>query len=254
VCSTGPSCSLMGPRWLIYPILSYPCSAGRQLPHSSKLRCYHGGELSVLHRGYSTDATCIRKQASVYTTLRLYDTSSTTFSPWNANTQTDNILFQPCPPKQQSFRCDIIPSIDEVFSTILLFIRCYNLHGIFFLNFNGVMFITDRTFIKYNDIRQKVAIIRFITGPSCSTGAAVPVAKCLGEHGPRDNVVVNYINDAKAVNDVQSIRSQGKGCVIAARADISTVESEGGQLLLQEGRQHLLKARYSCLEHWDCGE
>ena len=24
VCSTGPSCFLMGPRWLIYPILSYP--------------------------------------------------------------------------------------------------------------------------------------------------------------------------------------------------------------------------------------
>ena len=24
VCSTDPSCSLMGPRWLIYPILSYP--------------------------------------------------------------------------------------------------------------------------------------------------------------------------------------------------------------------------------------
>ena len=26
VCSTKPSCSLMGPRWLIYPILSYPCN------------------------------------------------------------------------------------------------------------------------------------------------------------------------------------------------------------------------------------
>ena len=26
MCSTKPSCSLMGPRWLIYPILSYPCN------------------------------------------------------------------------------------------------------------------------------------------------------------------------------------------------------------------------------------
>jgi NAD(P)-dependent dehydrogenase (short-subunit alcohol dehydrogenase family) len=57
------------------------------------------------------------------------------------------------------------------------------------------------------------------------------VAKCLGEHG--GNVVVNYINDAKAADDVvQSIRSQGKGGAIAVKADASTVE--GGQLLLQE--------------------
>jgi 3-oxoacyl-[acyl-carrier protein] reductase len=57
------------------------------------------------------------------------------------------------------------------------------------------------------------------------------VAKCLGEHGA--NVVVNYINDAKAADDVvHSIRSQGKGGAIAVKADASTVE--GGQLLLQE--------------------
>ena len=57
------------------------------------------------------------------------------------------------------------------------------------------------------------------------------MAKCLGEHGA--NVVVNYINDAKAADDVvQSIRSQGKGGAIAVKADASTVE--GGQLLLQE--------------------
>ena len=57
------------------------------------------------------------------------------------------------------------------------------------------------------------------------------MAKCLGEHGA--NVVVNYINDAKAAEDVvQSIRSQGRGGAIAVKADASTVE--GGQLLLQE--------------------
>ena len=75
-------------------------------------------------------------------------------------------------------------------------------------------------------ILGKVAIV---TGSSRSIGAAV--AKCLGEHGA--NVVVNYINDTKAADDVvQSIRSQGKGGAIAVKADASTVE--GGKLLLQE--------------------
>ena len=75
-------------------------------------------------------------------------------------------------------------------------------------------------------ILGKVAIV---TGSSRSIGAAV--AMCLGEHGA--NVVVNYINDAKAADDVvHSIRSQGKGGAIAVKADASTVE--GGQLLLQE--------------------
>lgn len=57
------------------------------------------------------------------------------------------------------------------------------------------------------------------------------MAKCLGEHGA--NVVVNYIKNAKAADDVvQSIRSQGKGGAIAVKADASTIE--GGQLLLGE--------------------
>ena len=72
----------------------------------------------------------------------------------------------------------------------------------------------------------KVAIV---TGSSRSIGAAV--AKCLGEHGA--NVVVNYINNVKAADEVvQSIRSQGKGGAIAVKADASTMD--GGRLLLQE--------------------
>ena len=34
VCSTEASCSSMGPRWLIYPILSYPVCTGHFLPSS----------------------------------------------------------------------------------------------------------------------------------------------------------------------------------------------------------------------------
>lgn len=75
-------------------------------------------------------------------------------------------------------------------------------------------------------ISGKVAVV---TGSSRSIGAAV--AKCLGEHGA--NVVVNYINNVKAAEEVvQSIRSQGKGGAIAVKADAST--KDGGQLLLQE--------------------
>lgn len=83
------------------------------------------------------------------------------------------------------------------------------------LLFNGILFLSG-----------KVAIV---TGSSRSIGAAV--AKCLGEHGA--NVVVNYVNNAKAAEEVvQSIRSQGKGGAIAVKADASTME--GGQMLLQE--------------------
>ena len=72
----------------------------------------------------------------------------------------------------------------------------------------------------------KVAVV---TGSSRSIGASI--ARCLGEHGA--NVVVNYVNDTKAANEVvQAIRSQGKGGAIAVKADASTVE--GGQLLLDE--------------------
>ena len=40
VCSTEASCSSMGPRWLIYPILSYPVCTGHFLP-SSPVFCLH---------------------------------------------------------------------------------------------------------------------------------------------------------------------------------------------------------------------
>jgi 3-oxoacyl-[acyl-carrier protein] reductase len=81
-------------------------------------------------------------------------------------------------------------------------------------------------FLTKKSISGKVAIV---TGSSRSIGAAV--AKCLGEHGA--NVVVNYINNGKAADEVvRSIRSQGKGGAIAVKADASTME--GGRLLLQE--------------------
>lgn len=53
----------------------------------------------------------------------------------------------------------------------------------------------------------------------------------MGEQGA--NVVVNYVNDVAAAEEVvQAIRSQGKGGAIAVRADSSTLE--GGKLLLDE--------------------
>lgn len=68
-----------------------------------------------------------------------------------------------------------------------------------------------------------------MTGSSRSIGAAI--AKNLGEQGA--NVVVNYVNDSAAADEVvQAIRSQGKGGAIAIRADTSTLQ--GGQSLLDE--------------------
>lgn len=53
----------------------------------------------------------------------------------------------------------------------------------------------------------------------------------MGEQGA--NVVVNFVNDAAAADEVvQAIRSHGKGGAIAIRADTSTLE--GGKLLLDE--------------------
>ena len=68
-----------------------------------------------------------------------------------------------------------------------------------------------------------------ITGSSRSIGASI--ARHMGEHGA--NVVVNYVNDAAAADEVvQAIRAHGKGGAIAVRADTSTLE--GGKLLLDE--------------------
>jgi 3-oxoacyl-[acyl-carrier protein] reductase len=72
-------------------------------------------------------------------------------------------------------------------------------------------------------------MVAVVTGSSRSTGAAI--AKCLGEHGA--NVVVNYVNDTSAAEEVvKVIRSQGKGGAIAVKADASNVE--GGKVILDE--------------------
>lgn len=72
----------------------------------------------------------------------------------------------------------------------------------------------------------KVAVV---TGSSRSIGASVAI--CLGEHGA--NVVVNYVSDSKAAEEVvQAIRSQGKGGAIAVRADAATID--GGKILVDE--------------------
>ncbi|PPR00549.1 hypothetical protein CVT26_009881 [Gymnopilus dilepis] len=87
-------------------------------------------------------------------------------------------------------------------------------------------FSASSTYLATTSLLGKVAVV---TGSSRSTGAAI--AKCLGEHGA--NVVVNYVNDADAADEVvQTIRAQGKGGAIAVKADTSTLE--GGQLLLDE--------------------
>ncbi|XP_006462788.1 hypothetical protein AGABI2DRAFT_224408 [Agaricus bisporus var. bisporus H97] len=70
----------------------------------------------------------------------------------------------------------------------------------------------------------KVAVV---TGSSRSIGAAI--AKALGAEGA--DVVVNYVNDAKAAKEVvDSIESEKKGKAIAIKADVSTVE--GGKSLI----------------------
>lgn len=71
-----------------------------------------------------------------------------------------------------------------------------------------------------------------MTGSSRSIGAAI--AKALGAEGA--NVVVNYVNDARAAEEVaNSIKSTGKGDAIAVKANVSTVE--GGQSLVDAAVQ-----------------
>ena len=93
-----------------------------------------------------------------------------------------------------------------------------------------------------------------MTGSSRTTGAAI--AKCLGEHGA--NVVVNYVTDSNAAEDiVKIIRSHGKGGAIAVRADATTVE--GGRLLLEEtlktfGRVDILVLNAGLMESKTLGD
>ncbi|KAF9474284.1 NAD(P)-binding protein [Pholiota conissans] len=85
---------------------------------------------------------------------------------------------------------------------------------------------TSSQMLPLTSLIGKVAVV---TGSSRSIGAAI--ARSLGEQGA--NVVVNYVNDNKAADEVvQAIRSTGKGGAIAVRADTSTLQ--GGQLLLDE--------------------
>ncbi|KDR83214.1 hypothetical protein GALMADRAFT_134701 [Galerina marginata CBS 339.88] len=87
-------------------------------------------------------------------------------------------------------------------------------------------FSSSSTFLATTSLLGKVAVV---TGSSRSIGAAI--AKCLGENGA--SVVVNYVNDANAAEEVvQAIRSQGKGGAIAVKADTSNLE--GGQHLIDE--------------------
>ncbi|KAJ6622517.1 hypothetical protein B0H10DRAFT_888166 [Mycena sp. CBHHK59/15] len=72
----------------------------------------------------------------------------------------------------------------------------------------------------------KVAVI---TGSSRSIGAAI--AKCMGEQGAK--VVVNYVNDSKAADEVVGvIKATLSGTAIAVKADASTIA--GGKQLLDE--------------------
>lgn len=72
--------------------------------------------------------------------------------------------------------------------------------------------------------------VALITGSSRSIGAAI--AQKLASDGA--NVVVNYVSNASAADQVvQSIESQnGKGKAIAVKADAGTIE--GGKVLLDE--------------------
>ncbi|KAJ7225117.1 hypothetical protein B0H12DRAFT_277814 [Mycena haematopus] len=74
-------------------------------------------------------------------------------------------------------------------------------------------------------LQGKIAVI---TGSSRSIGAAL--ARHMGEQGA--SVVVNYVNDAKAADEiVASIKASG-GSAVAVKADASTIA--GGQHLIDE--------------------
>ncbi|KAL0961262.1 hypothetical protein HGRIS_006225 [Hohenbuehelia grisea] len=81
--------------------------------------------------------------------------------------------------------------------------------------------------VDATSLEGKVAIV---TGSSRSIGAAV--AKTMGEKGAK--VVVNYVNDARAADEVvNAIKGFNKGGdAVAVKADASTIE--GGQHLLNE--------------------
>lgn len=76
-----------------------------------------------------------------------------------------------------------------------------------------------------DQISGKVAVI---TGSSRSIGAAI--AKYMAAEGAK--VVVNYVNGAKAAEEVVSAITAANGSAVAVKADVSTVA--GGQHLIDE--------------------
>ncbi|KAJ6471724.1 hypothetical protein C8R47DRAFT_1297003 [Mycena vitilis] len=74
-------------------------------------------------------------------------------------------------------------------------------------------------------LKGKIAVI---TGSSRSIGAAI--AKHMGAQGAK--VVVNYVSNAKAADEVVSAITAAKGSAVAVKADTSTIA--GGQHLLDE--------------------
>ncbi|KAJ6530954.1 hypothetical protein DFH09DRAFT_1183763 [Mycena vulgaris] len=77
-----------------------------------------------------------------------------------------------------------------------------------------------------NSLEGKVVVI---TGSSRSIGAAI--AKHMGEQGAK--VVVNYVNDGKAAEEVvTAIQDTNNGSAVAVKADVSTIA--GGKYLIDE--------------------
>ncbi|KAJ6487172.1 hypothetical protein C8R47DRAFT_1047236 [Mycena vitilis] len=74
-------------------------------------------------------------------------------------------------------------------------------------------------------LKGKIAVI---TGSSRSIGAAI--AKHMGAEGAK--VVVNYVSNAKAADEVVSAITAANGTAVAVKADASTIA--GGQHLLDE--------------------
>ncbi|KAJ7160318.1 NAD-P-binding protein [Mycena filopes] len=76
-----------------------------------------------------------------------------------------------------------------------------------------------------NSLKGKIALI---TGSSRSIGAAI--AKHMGAQGAK--VIVNYISDVKAAEEVVAAVTASGGSAVAIKADVSTVA--GGQHLIDE--------------------
>ncbi|KAJ7704845.1 hypothetical protein B0H17DRAFT_842630, partial [Mycena rosella] len=79
-----------------------------------------------------------------------------------------------------------------------------------------------------SNTKETTGKIAVITGSSRSIGAAI--ARHMGEQGAK--VVVNYVNDSKAADEVVSAIKATSGSAVAVKADASTIA--GGQHLIDE--------------------